>query len=304
MTWQRFSGVLMVLFMLWFAGQSLTWMGCQSGGGGGIAPDTSDTTNGAVQVGDAIEIPQGRFIQGYDAVDHLGVPLYDNAFPAAYITLDRFYISETEITNAQFAEFLSDGNGHHFFGYMHIHGEGDLYEADAGWEDHPVVYVDFYGAEAYARWVGGRLPTEAEWEKAARGDDGREFPWGFATTNYIFEDYADVNRGSGAQTRPVGRFPNGASPFGVLDMAGSAWEWCSDWYDRTYYSWWTRPEENPQGPDTTQTINRVKVLRGGSFVDNPNAGGAGILCFFRYWGTPASRVEDLGFRVVWDNIEQ
>ena len=131
---------------------------------------------------------------------------------------------------------------------------------DLAYAEHPVVNVNWDQANAYATWAGGRLPTEAEWEKACRGTDGRIYPWGDEPPTAELANFAN-NVGD---TTPVGSYPNGASPYGALDMAGNVWEWTADWYAADYYA--NSPPANPPGPATGD----VRVVRGGAFDYNEN----------------------------------
>jgi formylglycine-generating enzyme required for sulfatase activity len=153
-------------------------------------------------------------------------------------------------------------------------------------DDHPVVNVSWEDASAYAKWAGGALPTEAQWEKAARGPDGRVFPWG---------DYAESVRRRSAtlndeeQTKPIGKYPEASSPYGAQDMTGNVWQWCADWYDADYYG--NSPARNPTGPPTGTS----RVLRGGRwFINAPNFFPAAYRNFY----VPQSWTGYCGFRCV------
>ena len=194
------------------------------------------------------------------------------------------------MTNAQYGEFMKV-TGRSAPGYWN----DSLFSQP----DQPVVGVTWYDAEAYCKWAGKRLSTEAEWEKAARGTDARVYPWGndFDCKRGNFDDETKydsytVPGGAGCdgyvETAAVGSFPSGVSPYGVHDMAGNVWEWVNDWYDSGYYS--QSPSRNPTGP----TSGSYKVLRGGSwghrqseqYLRSASRDGLG----------PALRASDLGFR--------
>lgn len=226
-----------------------------------------------------ILIPAGTFKMGSG----------DNDFPAApderpqhEVTLDTFYIDQYEISVAQYAALLNRLGGYlekcdgydcahprDIVGYTTYLIEEDLgdgtvqYYALTGFADYPINHISWYGANFYCQAVGGRLPTEAEWEYAARGTDGRIYPWGNEPPN---KEKAVYQSDTFNDLLPVDALPRGASPFGVYGMAGSMWEWVSDWYDENYYteSSAAGTVTNPIGPETGLT----KSIRGGAWPNN------------------------------------
>ncbi|HET7144801.1 MAG TPA: SUMF1/EgtB/PvdO family nonheme iron enzyme, partial [Anaerolineales bacterium] len=135
------------------------------------------------------------------------------------------------------------------------------YFGDPEFQDYPVVEVTWYDANAYCQWAGRRLASEAEWERAARGDDMRTFPWGDEPPNAHNSNSLNIV----GDTSRVGTYTEGASPFGALDMAGNVWEWVADYYRHSYYA--ESPDENPTGP-AEDPGNHLRVIRGGSFQDD------------------------------------
>ena len=210
-----------------------------------------------------------------------------NANPIHQVTLSAYYIDVNEVTVAQYVAFLnSGGKDTHYISDMSDPfceitkiGEGN-YSVASGKGNFPIVYVNWEDAKAYCEWAGKRLPTEAEWEYAARGMDGWTYPWGEGIDN----TKANYDSNVGTTTTPVGTYPTGASPFGCLDMAGNVWEWVSDW--RAAYS--STPQINPTGPET----GGDRVMRGGSWLaDNLSCRAA-----WRSSYDPSVRNFTLGFR--------
>jgi formylglycine-generating enzyme required for sulfatase activity len=197
-----------------------------------------------------VTIPAGEFLMGNPE----GKGRADE-WPQRTVYLDAFAIDQVEVTNERYMAFVTT-TGHR--NPPNPYGTGPLLSAK-GIEQLPVVQTTWYDAKAYCSWAKKRLPTEAEWEKAARGPDSRLFPWGNepATANR-----ANFDREWEDETTlyPVGSLPDGDSPYGVKDMAGNAREWVSDWYDPDYYK--RAPDRNPQGPDKKGV---VRSIRGGSW---------------------------------------
>ena len=194
-----------------------------------------------------VYVPAGKFWMGSDDSDP---DAEANEKPQHEVYLDAFWIDRTEVTNGQYQLCVADGAcSPPAWSKSYTR---DSYYGDTEFDNYPVIYVNWSQAEAYCTWSGKRLPTEAEWEKAARGTDGRIYPWG---------EEIDRNRANylGGDTTEVGSYPAGTSSYGALDMAGNVWEWVADWYSSGYYA--SSPDSNPQGPGSGEG----RVVRGGSW---------------------------------------
>lgn len=178
-------------------------------------------------------------------------------FPGHEVTLDAYWMDQLEVTNAMYALCVNAG----VCDLPQKLGSARLakYFGETAFKDYPVVNVTWGQAKTYCEWANRRLPTEAEWERAARGDDFRTFPWGEDKPDWRFANFNMLVR----DTSRVGSYTLGASPFDVLDMAGNAAEWTNDFYGFNFYL--NSPLKNPLGPETSASLNRV--VRGGSFED-------------------------------------
>jgi gamma-glutamyl hercynylcysteine S-oxide synthase len=265
-----------------------------------------------------VYVPAGAFLRGTSEKrvqalraqfgDHFAVET-----PQRSIEVSAFYIDTFEVTNQQYAHFLATPHTHRHL-YAHPNAPADKNYTPTYWRDprlngprHPVTGVDWYDAYAYCRWAGKSLPTEAQWEKAARGLHGWEFPWGntwvASYSNNVESTFGQPVLGAESWlrllgrlrldtlqvlTQPVGSFPQGVSPYGVHDMAGNLWEWCQDSYDTTYYQ--TSPAQNPLGPPSSL----YKVLRGGCWSSHRGQ----IRAAYRNYDLATDRHLEIGFRCV------
>jgi len=219
-----------------------------------------DALTGQVQV----HVPAGEFIMGGD-VTSPGRTGVESVTPEVRY-LPGYWISRTQVTNWQYSRCVAAQACH-----LRVRRQLNQHYYNLAFVQHPIVYINWYDAEDFCIWVGGHLPTEAQWEKAARGPDGRSYPWGEGG-DIVRLAYVGRDRDS-RTTRPVGLYPQGASPYGALDMGGNVREWVQDWHDAGR-----------------------KVLRGAAWFDPPSYS----LTYARLAHEPGSAGISRGFRCAWD----
>ncbi|HSB45520.1 MAG TPA: SUMF1/EgtB/PvdO family nonheme iron enzyme [Nitrospira sp.] len=223
-------------------------------------------------------VPVGEFTMGSDKGD-------DDEQPVHRAFLDSFYIDKFEVTNGRFAKFVEAIQSEPPWGFADK-------ETPVLHPDQPVRWVNWMDATGYCLWAGKRLPTEAEWEKAARGTDGRNYPWG---NDPPTPAHAVFGLKEGADTvSSIGNRDKGKSPYGVHDMAGNLYEWTADWYDEEFYL--KNPAINPRGP----AEGTAKVQRGGSYTNTPYR----LRSTFRTKGDPTEHDPNVGFRCAQDAPKQ
>ena len=238
-------------------------------------------------------IPPGEFAMGTTAKSP---EIEDDARPVHRVRLSGFWLAKTEVTRAHYAKFM-EATSHAKPQFW----DSPLFKCSV---NQPVVGVSWDDARAFCEWIGGRLPTEAEWEYTARGTDGRRYPWGNDEPEWplnkryqlVMQDYPTTPqtraifnlRLNDDKPNTVGTCPGGASPFGLLDMAGNVAEWCADWYDAEYYS--KSPTEDPKGPSD----GKLRVVRGGSWANSAEA----LTSTLRSKNRPAARNSMTGIRPV------
>ena len=232
-----------------------------------------------------VYVPADTFQMGCDPLHNAGYSCNYEETPLHLVYLSSFWIDKYEVTNSQYAECVADYGCRTPQDYSSNY-RGSYY-GNPTYANYPVIYVTWYQASNYCSWTGGRLPTEAEWEKAARGRNPQAYPWGDSPA-----DCSMANSGScEGDTTQAGNYPLGASKYGAMDMAGNVSEWVGDWYDEGYY--WSSPTDNPVGPAN----GNDRVTRGyswnfeNSYVRTASRGGA----------PEDANANDLGFRCVYSN---
>jgi len=241
-----------------------------------------------------VRIPAGWFLMGSDKkVDRNA---YQPEFPKRKVYLDAYEVDQYEVTTVQYLKFVLATNRPPLLDWQY--DGGNFQESMAS---HPVMHVSWYDADAYCQWAGKRLPTSAEWEKAARGEDGRIYPWGNQPAGLSRANFGRTGLSGPVRDRPerlllyppiisVDKYENAVSPYGVYQMSGNVAEWTADWYDPDYYK--KAPDRNPNGPER----GTQKAFRGGGWIDSTPS----VRPAQRNGADPNTKMNWLGFRCARD----
>lgn len=241
-----------------------------------------------------VSIPAGTFLMGSDKkVDRNAYPA---ELPQRKVYLDAYEIDKFEVTTVQFLKFVLATNRAPLIDWQY--DGGNFQDTMAS---HPVMHVSWFDAEAYCTWAGKRLPTSAEWEKAARGEDGRIYPWGNEPAGLSRANFGRTGLSGPVRDRPerlllyppiisVDKYENAVSPYGVYQMSGNVAEWTADWYDPGYYK--KAPDRNPKGPEK----GTQKAFRGGGWIDSTPS----VRPAQRNGTEPTTKMNWLGFRCARD----
>ena len=243
---------------------------------------------------DMVLVPAGEFVMGSDKkTDRLA---YRGETPQRRVYLDAFEIGKYEVTALEYLRFVLAINRNPQVDWRY---DGGNFQEPMAY--HPIMHVSWYDADAFCKWEGKRLPTEAEWEKAARGTDGRLYPWGNEPAGPTRANFGRTGLSGPVRDRPerlllyppiisVDKYDNAVSPYGLYQTIGNVAEWVADWYDKDYYA--TAPARNPKGPET----GTQKAFRGGGWMDSTTT----VRVAMRNGTDPNTKINWMGFRCARD----
>lgn len=282
----------------------LGWVGLVRGEGVDVSDITVEWTQAGKKLAaeraklpakdEMVPVPEGWFLMGSNKKEDRYAYLPET--PQHRVFLDAFEIDQYEVTTVQFLKFALATDRSPLIDWRY--DGGNFQESMAS---HPVMHVSWFDADAYCTWAGKRLPTEAEWEKAARGEDGRIYPWGNQAAGLSRSNFGRTGLSGPVRDRPerlllyppiisVDKYDNAVSPYGLFQMSGNVAEWVADWYDKDYYK--TAPDRNPKGPEK----GTQKSFRGGGWIDSTPS----VRVAQRNGTDPNTKMNWLGFRCAKD----